>query len=314
MEHIPKFVARKNGLEHVSYDHRALEEVLEETYGIVVYQDQVMRLAVRVAGYSMGEADLLRRAMGKKKPEELAKHRDAFIERAGKLGTDDSTARKLFDIIEPFAGYAFNKAHAAAYTVITCQTAFLKAVYPREYMAGLLSAEKENAEKVAEAIQRIQSAHGNAAFAVLSGASLTTEKAYLMGKFARVCLKTPYIDYNGRLCMVSAGAGNKLAFGIDRAANAWDDILSAEVVWISGANVAECAPITTHYVWQARENGARVIIVDPRITPIARTWISRSGSLVRPTMSGRVAAKSSGGSGMSGTIGTLPALMPRLAR
>jgi assimilatory nitrate reductase catalytic subunit len=124
---------------------------------------------------------------------------------------------------------------------------------------------------VAFEIQRIQSAYGNDAFAVLSGASLTIEKAYLMGKFARVALKTPYIDYNGRLCMVSAAAGNKKAFGIDRAANPWSDILKAEVVWISGANVAECAPITTNYVWQARENGAKIIVVDPRITPVART-------------------------------------------
>jgi assimilatory nitrate reductase catalytic subunit len=125
--------------------------------------------------------------------------------------------------------------------------------------------------RVASEIQRIQSEHGDDAFAVLSGASLTIEKAYLMGKFARVALKTPYIDYNGRLCMVSAAAGNKKAFGIDRAANPWSDILKAEVVWISGANVAECAPITTSYVWQARENGAKVIVVDPRITPVART-------------------------------------------
>ena len=125
--------------------------------------------------------------------------------------------------------------------------------------------------RVASEIQRIQSAYGNDAFAVLSGASLTIEKAYLMGKFARVAMKTAYIDYNGRLCMVSAAAGNKKAFGIDRAANPWSDILKAEVVWISGANVAECAPITTNYVWQARENGAKIIVVDPRITPVART-------------------------------------------
>jgi assimilatory nitrate reductase catalytic subunit len=124
---------------------------------------------------------------------------------------------------------------------------------------------------VADAIQSIQSKHGNSAFGVLSGASLTTEKAYLMGKFARVCLKTPYIDYNGRLCMVSAGVANKKAFGVDRAANPWSDIIGTDVVWISGANVAECAPITTNYVWQAREKGARVIVVDPRITPIGRT-------------------------------------------
>src|SRR5581483_706754 len=126
-------------------------------------------------------------------------------------------------------------------------------------------------DRVASEIRRIQSAYGNDAFAILTGASLTTEKAYLMGKFARVALRTANIDYNGRLCMVSAAAGNKKAFGIDRAANPWSDILKAEVVWISGANVAECAPITTNYVWQVRENGARIIVVDPRITPVART-------------------------------------------
>lgn len=125
--------------------------------------------------------------------------------------------------------------------------------------------------RVAEAIERIQHEHGADAFAVLSGASLTTEKTYLMGKFAHMCLRTANIDYNGRLCMVSAAAGNKKAFGIDRAANPWSDILGAEVVLVAGANVAECAPITTNYIWQAREHGAKVIVVDPRITPLART-------------------------------------------
>ena len=123
---------------------------------------------------------------------------------------------------------------------------------------------EEAVARVAAEIERIQRAHGRDAFAVLSGASL-------MGKFAHLCLRTANIDYNGRLCMVSAGAGNTKAFGIDRSANPWADILGAEVVWISGANVAECAPITTNYVWQAREQGAKVIVVDPRITPIART-------------------------------------------
>ncbi len=126
-------------------------------------------------------------------------------------------------------------------------------------------------ERTAAEIRRIQETHGRDAMAVLSGASLTTEKAYLMGKFAHMALATSNIDYNGRLCMVSAGAGNTKAFGIDRAANPWSDILGAELIWISGANVAECAPITTDYVWQAREHGARVIVVDPRLTPIART-------------------------------------------
>lgn len=125
--------------------------------------------------------------------------------------------------------------------------------------------------KVSAAIRRIQDTYGMDAMSVLSGASLTTEKTYLVGKFAHMALRTSNIDYNGRLCMVSAGAANNKAFGIDRAANPWNDILGAEVIWVSGANVAECAPITTDYIWQARERGAKVIVVDPRVTPVART-------------------------------------------
>jgi assimilatory nitrate reductase catalytic subunit len=139
--------------------------------------------------------------------------------------------------------------------------------------------------RVASEVRRIQSTYGNDAFAVLGGASMTTEKCYLLGKFARVCLKTRYIDYNGRLCMVSAAAGNKKAFGIDRAGNPMSDIPLAEVIWVGGANVAECAPITTSYIWQARENGARIINVDPRVTPLART-----ADLVLPVKPGRDAA------------------------
>src|SRR6185437_15769066 len=139
--------------------------------------------------------------------------------------------------------------------------------------------------KVASEIQRIQTAYGNDAIAMLSGASLTTEKAYLNGKFARVCLKTPYIDYNGRLCMVSAGAGNKKAFDIDRTTSPWSDMVGTEVVWVAGSNVAECSPITTNYIWQAREQGAKVIVQDPRITPIARTC-----DLFLPVKPGRDAA------------------------
>ena len=125
--------------------------------------------------------------------------------------------------------------------------------------------------RVVKEISRLQTEHGNDCIGMLAGASMTTERCYLAGKFARLGLKTPYIDYNGRLCMVSAGAANNKAFGIDRAANPWSDILEAEVVWVSGANVAECAPITTNYIWQARERGAKVIVVDPRVTPLART-------------------------------------------
>jgi assimilatory nitrate reductase catalytic subunit len=148
---------------------------------------------------------------------------------------------------------------------------------PMSYEAGIAHAASE--------IARIQAAHGNSAIGVLGGASLTTEKTYLLGKFARVCLKTPFIDYNGRLCMVSAGAANKKAFGIDRTTNPWSDMVGTEVIWVAGSNVAECSPITTNYIWQAREMGAKVIVQDPRITPIARTC-----DLYLPIKPGRDAA------------------------
>ena len=139
--------------------------------------------------------------------------------------------------------------------------------------------------RVASEIDRLQTAHGPGAVGVLGGASLTTEKTYLLGKFARVCLRTPYIDYNGRLCMVSAGAANKKAFGIDRTTNPWSDMVGTDVIWVAGSNVAECSPITTNYLWQAREHGAKIIIQDPRITPVARTC-----DLYLPVRPGRDAA------------------------
>ena len=139
--------------------------------------------------------------------------------------------------------------------------------------------------RVASEIERIQQTYGTGAIGVLGGASLTTEKTYLLGKFARVCLKTPYIDYNGRLCMVSAGAANKKAFGIDRTTNPWSDMVGTDVIWVAGSNVAECSPITTNYIWQAREQGAKIIVQDPRITPIARTC-----DLFLPVKPGRDAA------------------------
>jgi assimilatory nitrate reductase catalytic subunit len=143
----------------------------------------------------------------------------------------------------------------------------------------------EAIEKTARGVERLQREHGPGAVGVLGGASLTTEKTYLLGKFARVCLKTPFIDYNGRLCMVSAGAANKKAFGVDRVTSPWADMLGTEVIWVAGSNVAECAPITTNYLWQARELGAKIIVQDPRITPIARTC-----DLYLPVRPGRDAA------------------------
>jgi assimilatory nitrate reductase catalytic subunit len=147
----------------------------------------------------------------------------------------------------------------------------LKAPLMRKAGLGFVPVTWDEAlDKVAAEIQRIQQAYGNDAFALLGGASLTNEKAYLMGKFARVAVRTANIDYNGRLCMVSAAAAAKKIFGIDRSASPWSDIPLAKAILVAGANVAECAPITTHYLWQARENGARLIVIDPRMTPIAR--------------------------------------------
>ncbi|WP_436486671.1 molybdopterin oxidoreductase family protein [Chitinophaga sp. ARDCPP14] len=125
--------------------------------------------------------------------------------------------------------------------------------------------------RVTAAIRQIQADHGKDAFAVLSGVSLTNEKSYLMGKFARVAIKTANLDYNGRLCMVSAGAGNKKAFGLDRASNSYADLEHAEVIIVTGANVSETFPTLTHWLWRARDNGAKLIVIDPRVIPLART-------------------------------------------
>ncbi len=130
---------------------------------------------------------------------------------------------------------------------------------------------EEALDRTVSEIQRIQKTYGKDAFAILSGVSLSNEKSYLVGKFARVALQTKNLDYNGRLCMVSAGAGNKKAFGIDRAANSWADIPLADVILVTGSNVAECSPITTDYIWRARDRGAKLIMIDPRVTPLART-------------------------------------------
>jgi assimilatory nitrate reductase catalytic subunit len=122
----------------------------------------------------------------------------------------------------------------------------------------------------AQRISEIRDKYGPDAVAFYGGASMITEKAYLLGKFARVAVGTKHIDYNGRLCMVSAGTAYRLTFGIDRATNPWTDLARAKVVLIAGSNTAECAPITTHYLWQCREAGGRLIVVDPRMTPITR--------------------------------------------
>src|SRR5690242_2735020 len=148
MDLIPDFIARKHGEQRVDYLDARLEPILGPTYGIMVYQEQVMQIAQVIGGYSLGKADLLRRAMGKKKPEEMALHRDIFVSGAVGNGLTKANAAELFDLMEKFAGYGFNKSHAAAYALIAFQTAYLKAHYPAEFMAATLSADMDDTDKV----------------------------------------------------------------------------------------------------------------------------------------------------------------------
>ncbi len=141
MQFIPNFVEGKKNPHKVKYFHPTLKEILKPTYGVIVYQEQVMQVAQTFAGYSLGAADLLRRAMGKKKPEEMAQQQQVFIEGAKKLGHDEDEAKKLFHILEPFAGYGFNKSHAAAYSVLAYKTAYLKAHFPQEFLAAVLTSQ-----------------------------------------------------------------------------------------------------------------------------------------------------------------------------
>lgn len=150
---VDNFIDRKHGREAVSYpdetwQHDSLKETLEPTYGIILYQEQVMQIAQILAGYTLGGADMLRRAMGKKKPEEMAKQRSIFKEGAEANGIDGELAMKIFDLVEKFAGYGFNKSHSAAYALVSYQTLWLKTHYPAEFMAAVMTADMDNTEKV----------------------------------------------------------------------------------------------------------------------------------------------------------------------
>ena len=143
-----EWVDRKHGRTEVTYPHPALEPVLKPTYGVIVYQEQVMQIAQVLAGYSLGGADLLRRAMGKKKPEEMAKERAKFEAGSAERGVDPKTATQIFDLMEKFAEYGFNKSHSAAYALVAYQTAWLKVHYPAEFMAAVMSSDMDNTDKV----------------------------------------------------------------------------------------------------------------------------------------------------------------------
>jgi DNA polymerase III subunit alpha len=143
-----EYIKRKHGKEKFKYLHPHLEPVLKDTYGVIVYQEQVMQIAQILGGYTMGDADILRRAMGKKDPEEMAAQRERFVEGARKKSIDDKTATEIFDQMETFARYGFNKSHSAAYALVSYQTAYLKSHYPVEFMAALMTSEMGDTDKV----------------------------------------------------------------------------------------------------------------------------------------------------------------------
>ncbi len=152
MEHIPEYLAAREGRTRVTYLHPALEPILKDTYGVIVYQDQVLFIVQAIAGYTLGQADIFRKAMGKKVPEIMRQQREAFLAGARAKGIPEEVAAQIFQLIEPFAGYAFNKAHAFSYARLAYRTAYLKANYPAEYMAALLSAQMDSHEKIASSV------------------------------------------------------------------------------------------------------------------------------------------------------------------
>jgi len=146
---VDDWVERKHGRREVRYELKELEPILSDTYGVIAYQEQVMRIAQAVAGFTLGQADVLRKAMGKKDPKVMAKQREAFLEGAKANGVSEKKAIKLFELIEYFAGYGFNKSHSAAYALLAYQTAYLKANYPWHFAAALFTIESQNTDKLA---------------------------------------------------------------------------------------------------------------------------------------------------------------------
>jgi len=153
MKNIPMYIDRKYGRAEIEYPHESLTEILKETYGVIIYQEQVMQIAQVLSGYTLGEADLLRRAMGKKDQAEMDSQRSRFIDGAIERGVDGKLANSIFDLVNEFAGYGFNKSHAAAYAMISFQTAYLKAFYPTEFIAAIMSLDITNVDKLAQFFQ-----------------------------------------------------------------------------------------------------------------------------------------------------------------
>lgn len=198
---VDSFINRKHGKEAVEYIHPTLELILKETYGVILYQEQVMRIANRLAGFTLNEADNLRKAMGKKKPEIMAKFKDQFVNGAISNDIPKKTAIKIFELMEFFAGYGFNKSHSAAYAVITYQTAYLKTNYPLQYMTAQLSCEKQNTEKIIDYIEDCR----------------------------RMNIEILKPDVNESLSDFIISEGNKIRFGLGSVKNAGDKAIESIV-------------------------------------------------------------------------------------
>ena len=207
-----------------------------------------------------------------KQPEKLVKTHCCFC--GQQCGIQLKVRDNRMTGFEPWEDFPFNRGMLCPKGV----KRYLQGSHPDRLLDPLMRSEQgfrqatwdEALDFTARRLGELQEKYGKDSVAVYGGASLTTEKAYLMGKFARVGLGTRHIDYNGRLCMVSAGTAYKSALGVDRAPNPWNDISEAEVLMVIGANIGECAPITTDYIWRARDKAAKLIVADPRFTPIAR--------------------------------------------
>jgi assimilatory nitrate reductase catalytic subunit len=211
-------------------------------------------------------------ARAERQPEHLVKTHCCFC--GQQCGIQLKVSGNAVVGFEPWEEFPFNRGMLCPKGV----KRYLQSPHPDRLLAPLVRTDAgfrkagwdESLDLVARRVREVQAKHGKDAVAVYGGASLTTEKTYLLGKFARLAVGTRHIDYNGRLCMVSAGTAYKLTFGIDRSPNPWSDIVAADVLLVCGSNTAECSPITTDYVWRAKDRGAKLIVVDPRATPITR--------------------------------------------
>jgi assimilatory nitrate reductase catalytic subunit len=209
---------------------------------------------------------------GERPPERLVKTHCCFC--GQQCGIQLKVRDNMVVGFEPWEEFPFNRGMLCPKGV----KRYLQSPHPDRLLSPLVRTEsgfaktgwEDALDLVVRRVREVQEKYGKDAVAVYGGASLTTEKTYLLGKFARLAIGTKHIDYNGRLCMVSAGTAYKLAFGVDRSPSPWNDIPEADVLFIAGSNTAECSPITTDYVWRCKDRGGKLIVADPRLTPISR--------------------------------------------